>query len=183
MSRQPSKFDQMCREFELRMEKARLAKDRPAIKRDQASKTILLDENVMLVESSSPAKSGSKEVAKKEVQLLENVTSKLRNVPQNDEIYILDDETCLKTNTKFTNVDLNVQPPLAAISGTKTSEHERLDEELKKSVKSLKPENYRIQQVIKEEDLVYFDLETGGMGYKEDILQIGALNHEGKASL
>lgn len=181
MSKEPSKFDQMCKAFEMRLQQSRASKEKLGIKSGPVDETISIDDDVMLVEASSPAKSKPK---KKEVQLFGNVTSKLQNVPlKNDEICLIDDENCLKVNAKISNGDLNVQPPpkQTAISDEELSAQERFDEELKKSTKSLKPENYRIQQVIKAEDLVYFDLETGGMGYKEDILQIGALNHEGKS--
>lgn len=168
MSRQPSKFDQMCKAFELRLERAKAGK---VTVKNPINETVSIDDDVMLVEISNPVKSKPKEVTKREVQLFGNVTGKLQNIPQKNEICVLD-ENCLKVNAKITNVDLNVQPPKP------TSDAH--DEKLKKSCLALKPENYRIQQVIKEQDLVFFDLETGGMGYKEDILQIGALNYEGK---
>lgn len=159
-----------------------MAKEKVLIQRSaQVNETILIDDE-MQVEITSLTKNKPTDAAKKELQLFANVTGKLQNAQQNEEICLSDDENCLKSSIKITEVNLNVQPQHTkppAIGDVELSVKELFDEELKKSFKSLKPENYRIQQVIKAEDLVFFDLETGGMGYKEDILQIGALNHEG----
>lgn len=170
----------MCKSFEARLENAKMAKEKVLAKR-QVNETILIDDE-MEVTTNLIKTTRTTDAAKKEVQLFANVTGKLQNaqqkVQQNEAICLSDDENDPKASLKVTKVDLNVQPTKPATTD-ELSAKERFEEELKKSFKTLKPENYRIQQVIREEDLVYFDLETGGMGYKEDILQIGALNHEG----
>lgn len=165
-------FDELCKEFEIRIENSvRLVKDKVQIKSKEIDEVIVIDDDIEQEFTNLINKKRNETKREtKAVKLFANLTNRIQNVEQHRPA---DEPTKLKELKSINN--------LAKADENKASkEVKESKESLKETFKKLKPENYRIQQVIKEEDLVFFDLETGGMGSKQDILQIGAINHEGR---
>ena len=145
-----SKFSELCKNFEIRLENSvKLVNDKVLVKSNKKNEIIIIDDDIEeeftnLINKNN--KKLKKDEKKEEVKIIEttvkftNITSKIQNVQLNQENRSIK----ANVNTKeTTSVDLN-------------GEVESND--LKEIYKNLKPDNYRIQQVIKIEDLVYFDL-------------------------
>jgi hypothetical protein len=169
--RQLSKFDELCKDFEVRLENSvKVINSKVTI--TNVNETIVIDDdveeqfnNLINQKRKRLKKDDVKDDVKDEVIVQQttikttesttkfrNLTSELQNVQVN-QIKHETNKTFLNNEMKditrtITNVDLNIQQKEVTVK----------TDDLKQLYKNLKPENYRIQQVIKEQDLVYFDV-------------------------
>jgi len=180
MTRSKTKFDQLCQEFEIQVENSvKVIENRVQIKSKEIKEVILIDDDIQEEFTNLIKKKKTTNETKKVAKLFTDVTNRVQNaqnIPKKQEPVKLKEN---KSVTNEINLTKKTTTTLTTLS-TKLSLEDANQDELKTLFKSLKPDNYRIQQVIKEEDLIFFDLETGGMGSKSDILQVGAINHLGK---
>lgn len=174
-----TKFDELCKSFEIRLRNSmKMVNDKVSVESKEINKTIVIDDDieeeiVNLIKKKNDKENKKIKRVEKEVKLFRNVTNKFQNNIQN---YLQTNQQKSVQKTVSTSIvvdkkariqDAQKSPLLKkafkSVENLQTKVETKIEVQTeivdiqkidKKKYSNLKPENFRIQQVIKPEDLM-----------------------------